>query len=413
MWWWMDMQDLGSSWIHWIGYDDDWNVREARQVNQQPQSRGPSLIIILRGLRALGIVIGTIALIVVIVAAVIVLIRLGHASKWGYAVQWTGFGQSKVNEGIQPAKTLWDWLDLLIIPLVLAIGGYLFTRSESRATQAAAERRVQEEALQAYMDRLSDLIMDRERPLRRANLVGYDFFALPQDRLSDLIMDRNRAEKKRPSSRLSRAQMDDNDLITIVRARTGTALARLDRNHKVYLVQFLYEAELLFANQQASIGISGLIESPGAVIPFAGLDLKEADFAQQILPNIDLTSVDLSDADLSGALLTGADLKGATLSNANLRYSTLRGVNLRYAYLRKANMSDTDLRDADLRDADLRRARLDGAILSNADFSRATGVSNESLHIQAKTLEGTTMPNGQKYEDWIKDREGRKDAKNE
>jgi len=28
--------------------------------------------------------------------------------------------------------TLWDWLDLLIVPIVLALGGYLFTRSENR-----------------------------------------------------------------------------------------------------------------------------------------------------------------------------------------------------------------------------------------------------------------------------------------
>jgi hypothetical protein len=27
--------------------------------------------------------------------------------------------------------TLWNWMDLLIIPVVLAIGGYLFTRSEA------------------------------------------------------------------------------------------------------------------------------------------------------------------------------------------------------------------------------------------------------------------------------------------
>ena len=31
--------------------------------------------------------------------------------------------------------TLWDWLDLLIMPVVLAIGEYLFTRSESRRAE--------------------------------------------------------------------------------------------------------------------------------------------------------------------------------------------------------------------------------------------------------------------------------------
>ncbi|MDQ5828170.1 MAG: hypothetical protein M3441_29030 [Chloroflexota bacterium] len=33
--------------------------------------------------------------------------------------RWTGL----------PKQTLWDWLDLLIVPAVLAVGGYLFTRS--------------------------------------------------------------------------------------------------------------------------------------------------------------------------------------------------------------------------------------------------------------------------------------------
>ena len=33
---------------------------------------------------------------------------------------------------------------------------------------------------------------------------------------------------------------------------------------------------------------------------------------------------------------------------------------------------------------------------------------------QAKSLEGATMPNGQKYEDWLKDKKaGGKDEKNE
>src|SRR3712207_6525243 len=37
-------------------------------------------------------------------------------------VPWTGFG----------TRTLWDWLQLLIIPVVLAVGAYLFNRAERR-----------------------------------------------------------------------------------------------------------------------------------------------------------------------------------------------------------------------------------------------------------------------------------------
>jgi predicted lysophospholipase L1 biosynthesis ABC-type transport system permease subunit len=37
-------------------------------------------------------------------------------------------------------KTLWDWLQLLIIPVVLALGGYLFTFTINRNERKAADR---------------------------------------------------------------------------------------------------------------------------------------------------------------------------------------------------------------------------------------------------------------------------------
>jgi uncharacterized membrane protein len=43
------------------------------------------------------------------------------------APAWTGFGP--YNEQLQGprAKTLWDWLELIIIPLVLAIGAWILS----------------------------------------------------------------------------------------------------------------------------------------------------------------------------------------------------------------------------------------------------------------------------------------------
>src|SRR2546427_371972 len=66
-------------------------------------------------------------------------------------------------------KNLWDWLQLLIIPAVLAVGGYLFTYTMSRNDRAATEKRTQAErdiaqdnqheaALQAYIDKISELL---------------------------------------------------------------------------------------------------------------------------------------------------------------------------------------------------------------------------------------------------------------
>lgn len=80
----------------------------------------------------------------------------------GYTFRWTGFGQSKVNEDVQPYKALWDWLDLLIVPVVLAMGGYLFNSSQNRATQRVAERRAQDDALEAYLDDMSDMLTPKK-----------------------------------------------------------------------------------------------------------------------------------------------------------------------------------------------------------------------------------------------------------
>ena len=61
---------------------------------------------------------------------------------------------------------------------------------------------------------------------------------------------------------------------------------------------------------------------------------------------------------------------------------------------------------------DLGGANLSDAVLSNADLSDATGVDIEELERQAASLEGATMPNGQKYEDWLKSKGRREDGEN-
>ena len=54
-------------------------------------------------------------------------------------------------------------------------------------------------------------------------------------------------------------------------------------------------------------------------------------------------------------------------------------------------------------------ADLSGAYLGEAHLSFARDISNEELEQQARSLEGATMPNSQKYEDRIEDKEGREE----
>jgi uncharacterized protein YjbI with pentapeptide repeats len=95
----------------------------------------------------------------------------------------------------------------------------------------------------------------------------------------------------------------------------------------------------------------------------------------------------------------------------------LSGADLREAYLRELDLRDADLRGADMKGANLERADLSGTDLrgtdlSGANLSGAYPLTNEELKEQTSSLEGATMPNGQKYEDWLKSKGHLEDREN-
>src|SRR5215213_11561738 len=66
---------------------------------------------------------------IIIVLAIVITTVCGYVFGW----EWTGLTKPK-------QRTFWDWLDLLIVPVVLALGGYLLNRSENRRTQKIADQ---------------------------------------------------------------------------------------------------------------------------------------------------------------------------------------------------------------------------------------------------------------------------------
>jgi uncharacterized protein YjbI with pentapeptide repeats len=266
-------------------------------------------------------------------------------------------------------KTVWNWLEVLIVPLVLVVIGFLFTMQQDarqqqiedqRAQQAQklenqraeaerelAEQSAQEEALQAYLDQVGTLLLEKDL--------------------------RNSAE--------------DSEVRTLARARTLTVLGRLDPSRKTEVVQFLVEAELIQSvkGRQPIIRLDGA-DLRGISVPGAGTLRGEA---LVILTLFDFHGVSLSAADLRDSNLSGADLSDAALQGADLSNADLSDADLSNAHLSIATLSDTDFNGADL---------------SNAYLGGAHGLDYEKLAQQAKSLKGATMPTGQKYEDWIKDK---------
>jgi len=304
-----------------------------------------------------------------VVAAVVVLIRVGQR------YEWTGFGEAVQpkpdNEEVQPRKTLWDWLQLFIVPLALAAIGLWFAAQQdfrqqqieeerAKSAQQIEEQRAQDAALQAYLDQMSQLMLDGD--LLRGSDGGSE------------------------------------EVRTLARARTRTVLARLNSRRKGSVVQFLYEASL--------------IDKEHPVVSLSNVGLRDADLSKLVLSDTNLHGADLSGANMSGTILHDADLSeaelnfanlsdvkmsGANLSNAHLNFANLSGAYLPFAELGDADLSGAELRDANLSDADLREAYLaetdlSDADLSDADLSDAIGVTEEQLEEKTSNLEGATMP---------------------
>jgi uncharacterized protein YjbI with pentapeptide repeats len=260
---------------------------------------------------------------------IIVLLAIGGASRG-----WTGFAN----------RTVWEWLHLLgtlAIPVVVAVATAWFSSQQSTTQTQIEERRAQDEALQAYLEQMSTLLLDKDLRF----------------------------------STEDNATEDSKQARTLARARTLTVLGRLDPSRKTAVMQFLVEAELV-----QSVYVGGVYTQP--IITLTGANLSGAN----------LSDADLSGANLSDANLSGANLHFARLDEANLYDADLSGANLSGASLINTNLSYANLQNADLSIVSMRNADL-----SCANLSDASGVpppTEEWLEGWSQTMEGATMPDG-------------------
>jgi hypothetical protein len=277
----------------------------------------------------------------------------------GYYFNWTwsGFGPHTNADGkIEPARTLWDWMQLLIIPAVLAGGALWFnqrnTEAQNRIAQLntetqnrIAEDNQHEAALQKYIDKMSALLLDKG--------LGSE---------------------------------NDAEIRNVARTRTLFTLRTLDETRKGLLLRFLWE--------------SRLIDTTNPILNLTDADLTAADLRHADLSKANLDGANLADANLAGAVLfytklDNAKLAGAKLAAANMVFATLVLANLNHGDLRHANLTAANLSSAMLTGANLESANLERATLNLANLSDAK-VTPEQL-AKAKSLKGAIMPDGTKH----------------
>ena len=247
---------------------------------------------------------------------------------------WTGVGERRwktsPNEQVEPSKTLWDLLQLLIVPVILVGVSLWWSASQDTRDKSIAAQVRQDTTLDDYIQRLSDLMLSKK---------------LKSSKQHDAVR-------------------------AVARTVTLTTLRRLDGERKGELVRFLYEVELLYEH----VGQAPMVDLWDANL--TGADLKGASLIRADLSDATLVAATLTRADLNAANLGGADFMGANLQTANLVDADLTGANLQTAKLADADLTGANLQAANLKgavliDADLTGADLTGADLTGADLTRA------------------------------------------
>jgi hypothetical protein len=314
-------------------------------------------------------------LIITLLVILFVLLIGGYFFNW----TWTGFGPyTPPTSGFQREKTLYDWFQLAIIPVVLAFGVWWLTHLQQQRDQQLSDQRakIEREAAEKQAQAEREAAEERAKAEREIATDNQREAALQAyiDKVSELLLHERLCESPPPQ-----------DVVIIAQARTATVLRILDPIRCASIIQFLSRVGILrlCVENSAKSSFDWPLKNEYSL---AGIELPETNFN-----SVDLSMIHLEGANFYRAFLREANLEGTDLSRANLQRANLMHANLQKANLNEANLQGARLFGADLRDASLVFADLTKANLKEAKYT------DEQLN-DAKSLEGATLRDGTKHD---------------
>lgn len=183
-------------------------------------------------------------------------------------------------------KTSWDWMDLIIAPLLIAfIVGIIEISNSYRERRLASRINNSQENLSKqikYQDTLEKYL----------------------EKMTDLMVEHQLLKTNKP------------EILSVAQGWTFTALTGLDSPSKKFVLRFLYESKLIgYPNVEK--------KCTTRIIKLNRADLKNIDIADLGWQCVNLQGADLRNADLNDTNLDNSDLSYADLSNANLNNATI------------------------------------------------------------------------------------------
>jgi uncharacterized protein YjbI with pentapeptide repeats len=237
---------------------------------------------------------------IVLLVATITMIAI-YAINPSEAPSWTGFVAYDPDIHELRVKTLWDWLELLIVPFVLSAGVWLLSETDKKVELQKELEKQRQEALTSFISKISEMV------------------------ISNKLLDENNKQ----ISLLARMQI----LCTF---RT------LDANRKAEALQAIYELKLI---------------NKSPIIKLNGVNLNRINLELAPLVNAEIRGAYFQKANLKKANLTSSTFVGCDFSNSDFRSANLSGTDFSYAKLVNANFLGCDLSTANFEYANLTNAK--------------------------------------------------------
>ncbi|MBD2308628.1 pentapeptide repeat-containing protein [Chroococcidiopsis sp. FACHB-1243] len=339
----------------------------------------------------------------------------GRIMAFLYKFKWSGFQD----------KQLWDWMQLLILPILVATGSFLIGNQVDRREAKQTDLRKQQEILRLYFDQMKTYT---DRPYVRSLLRK-----LTEIRGEIVFTDRQLEE-------IEKIQINANPDLQTVKSLTYTILKELDSERKSQVFRYLYdiglirleipstgnkkigEKEVKCTRPSRTVGNKYVFES---AIQLENANFEGVDLSKRNLTKANFCKMRLNQANLSESNLTLANINGADLTRVNLDWAKFTDIEFDYVGdidwkyrlvmmlhedpkvlkrlkkdpktverlqaensensksltinnffynrkdLSKTNLQNLDFSDADLRDFNLENSNLSSAKLAGADLSQA------------------------------------------
>lgn len=224
--------------------------------------------------------------------------------------KWMGFIENTSDE--IKIKTLWDWLDLLIVPTSIGIIGWIYKDYEKKKEEKKQIENTNNEIFNNYIKNISELILKN-----------------------------NLLESNKNAANLART-------LTIV------ALENLDGERKGQILQFLKESDVL------------------QKVELLGANFKNSDLQGIVLKNQIFKGIDFSNSNFQNSFLDGTQFISCNLSSSNFSNSSLLNVDFNYSNLCDSILKNNDLESVKFNCAEMHNADLRNSTIKKAQIEEIT-----------------------------------------